>query len=252
MCLRYTIYLFLLYCFLTSPVAFSVKDKLTASVPSFAPFYFVTDDEKCQGVAVNVLANITKKIHYPVEILPLPYARIIRSLDIGTLDLALIFKNNILADSVDYMGPVSLSKVIVLTAIDAPIHEYSELKNLTAIAVIRNAQFEHKFDQDESLNKVSVESYSQAVKMFNRGRVDAVIGSLVGLDYELRAQNLNLKMLDSAFHLGNKEWWLHVSNKTSNHHILSQLSVAVKSTYRPKLIHQTYLQHVNDCQVNLP
>ncbi|PKI13043.1 substrate-binding periplasmic protein [Colwellia sp. 12G3] len=251
MCLRYAIFIFFLYCFLTSSVAFSAKDKLTASVPSFAPFYFVTDKEKCQGVAVNVLKKISEQINYPVEVLSLPYARIIHSLDVGTLDLALIFKNNTIADSIDYIGPISLSKVIILTALDNPIDKYSELNNLMAIAVIRNAQFELQFDQDKSLNKVSVESYSQAVKLFKLGRVDAVIGSLVGLDYELRAQNLNVKMLDAAFQLGKKQWWLHVSNKTSNPSLLSQLALAVKNTYRPELIYQTYLKHINDCQVSL-
>jgi polar amino acid transport system substrate-binding protein len=247
---RFTIYLLVLYGLLSSPAALSSPNKLTATVPSFAPFYFVTDKKKCLGVAANVLKQITDQISLPVEIKSFPYARIIRSLDAGALDLALIFKNNTLADSVEYIGPVSQSKVLIVTALDTPIRKYSDLKNLTAIAVIRNAQFEERFDNDGSLKKVSVESYQQGINMFNLGRVDGVIGSLVGLDYELRVQHLNVKMLDNAFQLGKKEWWLHLSNKTSTPLMLSELSLAVTNIYQPSLIYQTYLKHIKDCQVN--
>jgi polar amino acid transport system substrate-binding protein len=240
----------LLCCFFTSFFVYPTETKLTASVPSFPPFYFVSDNEKCKGVAVTVLHKIIAKLQQSVTFMPLPYGRIIHSLEHEQLDLGLIFKNNSIANSVEYIGPISQSKVVVLTELNQTINSYSGLTGLSAIAVIRNAKFEDRFDQDTSLNKVQVESYHQAIMMLSLGRVDAVIGSLVGLEYELRAQNLDVKRLEKAFQLGNKEWWLHLSKSASNPQLLSQLRLAVEKVQQSDLIYQTYLQHLNDCSVN--
>lgn len=219
-------------------------------MPSFAPFYFVSDNEKCQGVAVSVLQQISEHLTQPITVLPLPYTRIIYSLNHEKLDLALIFKNKHMVNSVEYIGPISQSKVVVLTELNNTINSYKELTRLKVIAVIRNAKFDDKFDLDTALNKVPVESYHQAIKMLNLGRVDAVVGSFVGLEYELRVQKLDVKRLDKAFQLGNKEWWLHFSKNTSNPQLLSQLQLAAEKVKKPDLIYQTYLQHIKDCSVN--
>jgi polar amino acid transport system substrate-binding protein len=245
---RFIICITLLGCFFISQFAFASENPLTASVPSFAPFQFINDDEKCQGVAVVALQKITADITEPINLVFLPYARIIYSLEYGQLDLALVFKNNYLNDSVDYIGPVSKSRVVVLTHLNMPIHQYSELKKLSSIAVIRGAKFEDKFDNDNELSKFSVESYHQAIKMFKLGRVDAVVGSLVGLDFELREQNLDINILEKSFQLGEKEWWLHLSKKSSYQYLLPQLALAVEKNYRPDFIYQTYLKHLNNCQ----
>lgn len=241
------LYQFIFCCFFTSFSVSSNESNLTASVPSFAPFYFDSDNEKCKGVAVNVLKKIVEQLSQSVELVPLPYGRIIYSLEHEQLDLALIFKNKSIANSVEYIGPISQSKVVVLTAPNNRINKYDDLILLRAIAVIRNAKFEDDFDQDTALNKVQVESYHQAIKMLNLGRVDAVVGSFVGLGYELRLQNLDEKRLDKAFQLGNKEWWLHLSKSASSPHVLSRLWSAVEKVQKPDLIYQTYLQHMKDC-----
>ena len=245
MCSRFKLYLLLLCC-IPSFLAFAKENLLIASVPSFTPFYFGKDDGQCMGVVVNVLQKVAGNL--PFKLLPLPYARILHSLEVGQVDIALIFKNDAIADSVEYIGPVSKSKVIVLTSLNTPISEYTQLSTLTAIAVIRHAQFEGNFDQDGSLNKVYVESYHQAIKMFETGRVDAVVGSLIGLDYELRSNDLDVTMLDKAFPLGEKEWWLHISNQLSDPNVLSQLTSSVKKSYQPDLILQAYRQHIKNCQ----
>ncbi len=78
---RFIIYQILLGCLFTSHLVFSFENPITVSVPSFAPFYFISDDEKCQGVAVAALQTITAKIAEPTKMIFLPYAIIIHSLE---------------------------------------------------------------------------------------------------------------------------------------------------------------------------
>ena len=228
-----------------NPMAFS-SEKVTFSSPSFAPFYFPNESNFCQGVAVQVFDDIAAQLNLPYEFVSYPYARILHSLKNKQLDIALMFKNSDLLNYVDYIGPVSKSKVVVLTHNQQLITQYADLSKLNTIAVIRKANFEDKFDNDSSLNKVAVESYAQAIMMFNLGRVDAVVGSVIGLDYQLRAQQLDVAMLNNAYVLGEKEWWLHVrKNLTAT--LKEQLYSSVKSNYQTDLIYKAYLQYIAQC-----
>ena len=65
---RFIICITLLGCLFISQFAFASENPLTASVPSFAPFQFINDDEKCQGVAVVALQKITADITEPINL----------------------------------------------------------------------------------------------------------------------------------------------------------------------------------------
>ncbi len=176
-----------------------------------------------------------------------PYARILHSLKSGQLDSALIFKNIAIADKVDYLGPVSKSQVIILTSSKHKITDYQDLAQLRAIAVIRRASFEDRFDKDLHLNKVDVANYKQGLQMLQLGRVDAIVGSLIGLEYASKQLNISFNK-QHTFLLGEKEWWLHLSKKSPFQAFKPQLNKAIKNIYQHDLIHKTYEQFVASCQ----
>jgi polar amino acid transport system substrate-binding protein len=229
-------------------VVFANDAKLTVSVPSFPPFYFdnVENKAQCQGVAVSILQHLGKKLSVEIDIIPYPYARILHNLTMAKIDMALLFKNPSIAQSVDYIGPVSKSKVVILTSAEKPIAQYSDLQKLRAIAVIRNASFESKFDQDETLNKFSVDSYTKALKMFNLGRVDGIVGSIVGLEYASTQVHVKIDKL-SVFQLGDKEWWLHFAKKSSFSSLKPQLKKAVEQFYQDDLVAKIYQDYIDQC-----
>ena len=236
-------------CFLLLPILALGDEEITFSTPSFAPFYFSGKTKLCKGVAVATFTQLAEQTNFLFKHVPYPYARILRSLKTGQLDIALIFKNSALTKYVDYIGPVSKSKVVVLANSQNSITSYADLSKLRAIAVIRSAHFDKKFDNDNSLPKVQVESYAQAINMFKLGCVDGVVGSVVGLDYQLRVQNIDVNILTNAYVLGEKEWWLHLSKKAKLQNVQSQLSLAVKKNYQDDLIYQIYQQYISECQV---
>jgi polar amino acid transport system substrate-binding protein len=232
---------------LSFPTLVLSQEEITFSTPSFAPFYFPYNNQLCEGVAVATFTQIVAHTNLFFKHVPYPYARVLHSLKTGQLDIALIFKNSALVEHVDFIGPVSKSKVVVLVNSQNSITSYADLSNLKAIAVIRSAHFENKFDNDNSLIKVHVENYAQAIKMFKLGRVDGVVGSVVGLDYQLRMQNIDVNILINAYVLGEKEWWLHLSKNSRFNNIKSQLSLAVKKNYQEDLIYKIYQQFIDDC-----
>ncbi|WP_085297575.1 substrate-binding periplasmic protein [Cognaticolwellia mytili] len=225
----------------------AANDKLNVSVPSFAPFNAFVENSGCSGASVMAVQKTIENLNVELKFVNYPYARILYSLKTAELDLALIFKNTAIEDDADYIGPLSYSKIVVVSHIDNTIDNYDDLYTLKNIAVIRNAQFEETFDQDRKLNKANVDSYQQAVKMLKHGRVDAVIGSLIGIEYALHQQNMNNDIISKAFHLGSKEWGLHLSKKSKHIKLKPSLIKAVKKNYQEDLIHQLYEQQIQNC-----
>ncbi len=230
-----------------SKVAFAENDKLRVSVPSFAPFNSFVENSRCAGASVMAVQKITENLNVELEFVAYPYARILHSLKTAQLDLALIFKNSSIKNDADYIGPVSYSKIVVVSQTDNIVNSYDDLYRLSNIAVIRNAQFEKNFDQDKKLNKAHVDSYQQAVSMLKHGRVDAVIGSLIGIEYALHQQSMSNDVLSKAFHLGTKEWGLHLSKKSKYIKLKPLLVKAVKQNYQENFIHQLYQQQIKNC-----
>ena len=216
-------------------------------MPPFAPFANFEENDACAGtneILLNLLFNdgLTE-----FELVNLPYARILHSLKTGTLDIGFIFKNSSLKGEVDFIGPVSKSKVIVIVQPEITIKHYNDLASIGNIAVIRNANFEQKFDQDTQLKKVAVESYRQGLSMFKYKRVNAIVGSVTGLEYAIYQQNMPADLLSNALDLGEKEWWLNVSHKSKNQYVKKQLVTKISDIFQEDLIHQLYLTQMKEC-----
>jgi len=243
----YILNLIVLVLTVTSNLSYANRHRLHISVPDFPPFNGFTEHEDCVGASVLAIEAVTKGLRLKLELASYPYARILHSLKTGELDLALIFKNTTIAHDVEYIGPLSLSKVIVLTQQNNTIQHYDGLYLLEHIAVIRNAQFNEKFDRDKALNKIHVDNYKQAIHMLKNNRVDGVIGSRVGLEYALRQQDMDNSFMTNAFDLGSKELGLHLSKKSPYITLLPALKTAVKNNYQADLIYRLYQFQVRHC-----
>jgi len=240
-----------LICLGTVGQALAEEEIIHVAVPPFAPFAFFKESTKCEGASIAILNKLASETGLKFSHVKYPYARILTSLKSGQIDLALIFKNTSIKNSVNYIGPVSQSKVVVLTRTKNSISVYEDLARLKQIAVIRKAHFETRFDEDTRLNKVPVESYLQAIQMFKLNRVEAVVGSVSGLEYAMQELKVNVDMLKNAYQLGQKEWWLHISKKYSHPDLIARLTKAVEKIYQPDLTYQVYKQQINQCLKDL-
>ena len=96
--------------------AFSLQAKmpLTAGLPSFPPFAFDESDELNVGSIIQYYRLLSAKTGIPINVVRMPYARMKKSLENGSLDMAVIFRNNDLKKYVDYVGLVSYSQVVII------------------------------------------------------------------------------------------------------------------------------------------
>tara|TARA_R110001583_G_scaffold3609_4_gene22569 strand:+ start:2739 stop:3449 length:711 start_codon:yes stop_codon:yes gene_type:complete len=228
-------------------VSYAGDNKVNYSVPPFAPFDSFSESAECAGAGVLAVQKVFNNLALELELVDYPYARIFSALRSGDLDLALIFKNSTLVNDVEYIGPLSLSEVVVITQKNIRIQRYADLYELENIAVLRKIQINQRFDQDHGLNKVSVGSLEQGVQMLKYNRVSAVIGSRIGLEYALRQQGMDISLMDSALHLGTKEWGLHLTKESSFISLLPLLTKAVQDTYKKDLMYRLYHHQIKHC-----
>lgn len=231
----------------TKSLSYANDNQLNVSVPNFPPFNGFNENKHCKGASVLTIQAVLEKLNVSIKIFPYPYARILHSLKTGELDLALILHNSRIDNDVVYIGPLSLAKIILLTPSGISIRCYNDLYQLRNIAVIRHAQFNEQFDQDNTLHKITVDSYEQAISMLKMARVDGVIGSKIGLEYALRQQNMDLNLISNAFELGTKELGLHLAKNSSFITLLPLLTTAVQDNYRQDLLYQLYQHQIKYC-----
>ncbi|TWX67617.1 hypothetical protein [Colwellia sp. C1TZA3] len=123
------------------------------------------------------------------------------------------------------------------------------LYKLKSIGVIRNAHFNKKFDQDNLLNKVSVNSYSQAIRLLKLDCISSLVGSRARLEYALRQQNMDEALITNAFNLGYKEWGLHLSKKSPFMAQLALLKITINSSYEKDFIYRLYQRQITRCSL---
>ncbi len=213
---------------------------LKVGLPAFPPFAHSASAPHKQGAVVKYYSLLQAQTGIVMDIVRMPYARMQRALKTGELDMAIFFKNINLHGHVDYIGPVSLSKVAVICKRGIQIGSYEQLLDLSSIAVIRGASFGEKFDQDIRLKKYLVNDYLQGVAMLAKGRVDAVVGSISGLEYNAQLLNKTLSKWSNKFVLQDKEWWVHFSKQSKHRAQQKQITKAVKQLFKPYLIYELY------------
>lgn len=163
-------------------ISFANDNNLKFSVPPFAPFNSFSENSDCTGASVLAVQEVFKNLTLKLKLIDYPYARIFKALKNGELDLALIFKNSTLKNDVAYIGPLSLSDIVIITQKDIKLQRYEDLHELESIAVLRRIQINNRFDKDTALNKLNIGSLEQGIRMLKYNRVSAVIGSRIGLE----------------------------------------------------------------------
>lgn len=233
--LRYSLFLTLFL------LAFSLhaKTPLTAGLPSFPPFAFDESDAFNEGSLIQYYRLLSEKTGIPINVVRMPYARMIKSLENGSIDMAIMLRNNNLEKYVDYVGLVSYSQISIISRKDKTLERYEDLAALKAIAVIRGASFGEPFDSDPKLNKFLVNDYLQGILMLKKGRVDAVIGSLSGLEFT-SSTSLDKDFLGGQLLLSDKEWSLHFSKKSKQKILQPKIAQAIVEFYQPFLIYKLY------------
>jgi polar amino acid transport system substrate-binding protein len=140
-----------------------------------------------EGAFVEIIKEVERRIHQPVNITITPFARVDRQLDSGEHDCTILVP---LSEQQVIQGDiVSYHPIGFIARKGVQINHYDDIKDLR-ISVIRGAAISPVFDNDETLKKEFDTDYVMGLRKVARGRLDAIVGAIPTLQYLIEEENL--------------------------------------------------------------
>jgi len=192
-----------------------------------APFGFTGSDGKPAGMMFDISNLIAEEAGLKYTNKIVPYARTVIELQSGNADFVLRFDNDKLGAIAVPVASVISFPIIVLSRAGSTFKALKKLHGKT-VGVVRGGEFDRNFDNDSAINKYDTNDYSQMIKMLIRGRLDAGIGTNIGLYYNASKLGIKPEVFSPPMNLSSKEFLLHFSKINSNGKTISRLKGTVE------------------------
>ncbi|MEH6447294.1 MAG: transporter substrate-binding domain-containing protein [Oleispira sp.] len=198
---------------------------LNIATINVAPFGFYTEDNKPTGMMFEISNLIAEEAGIEYQNKILPYARTSYEVANGDSDFVLRYTNEKLTeDAIQVVSVVPMRNIVIgLAGI-----EYKTLNDLhgKTVASVRGAVFDKPFSDATEILKNETHDYRQGLMMLFNNRLDAVIGSNVGIYYTALKMNYHPEQLGKPLLLSTKHFWLHFSKKNADDKTIAELRSA--------------------------
>ena len=172
----------------------SFAPRITIGIHHAPPLSYADNQARPSGLIIDILDVLAKELDFSLQIVPCPFSRCLKMVKEGKIDLLgeLIY-TEARAKELEYVFPayMVLHSSFVFYALhnsDIKVENYQQLAD-KRIAVMRGAAYFSRFDQDESLQKVPVDTERVVVEMLLKGRVDLAISVEATADHSMGVLN---------------------------------------------------------------
>lgn len=142
------------------------------------------DGQPSQGIIPLLNAELVKELEEPVEIVTVPYARMVHLLESGDIDFAIFFQS---AASNQIADPLTVFYTMRTSIVGLDVAREPAPAKLR-VAHPRGVVFGSNFETDDRYEKLATNSHEHSVSLLLSGRVDGVAGP----------ENLIRQMIDAA------------------------------------------------------
>lgn len=190
------------------------------------PFGFIDDEGRTVGSTYQMANAIALEAGLEIDNALVPLSRIIKNLQQDKPSCTIVTRSPF---SESFSVAVANTHVELLAGVVAhkgtKLDSYEDLKGLL-IGLTRGTHIEHPFDKDETLQKQFLLNDAQAVKMFQKKRVDAVAGSLEALQYNFDVLGMKPEDLSEPLVLIRRVFWVHCHKSLQNGDLFERLRKA--------------------------
>jgi len=229
-------------CISSSIVAKETKEDIAMFTLAQVPYGYNSETGKTTGFLYDILNEIMRESGVGQFNVIAPPKRIfsyvfrnkkVCSLLAGTPDVLSWFKA---VEPIDYE-----IKVGVLPQKNVQVLNYVGLDGFS-VAVPYGVEFDHQFENDESIDKVYPKRYSAGVRLLNAGRVDAIAGSISSILYNARIEGIPLSQFGTPLIFGTYNFNLFCTNNIEEETLknLQQAILTLKSRGKIKRILSQY------------
>ncbi len=144
------------------------------AIIDFFPFGFVLEGQKPQGMVFEIEHALEQLSGLPIDARLMSLPRALRSISVGQNDLLFSYKDDVMVPNVIWLGNLGCLVPLVVSHIDGGIKKLDDLKG-KRVGYVGLAFFDSKQRQDWDLTLVKLNDNFIMLKMFLRGRIDAII-----------------------------------------------------------------------------
>lgn len=186
------------------------------------------------GPQIDVIRALAKKLHVTPKFISCPIRRCLELMKTGKVDMMTNIRKNKERESyMTYLSPAYLDQSFPINFFvhrnsNININKYNDLLALR-IGSIRGNSFFEKFDYDTQLNKRTVTSNKQLIKMLLTGRLDVLVGREFVMFPDKRSLDYypNIKKVDFSYDKSVSSY-ISISKYSAFHEKLSVMNQSLK------------------------
>jgi len=212
------------------------------------PPEMVVDGNEKLGPLKDILEIAVKKLGYKIKWRMTPFPRSLSDLRDGKIDILPRTVKTVKREKfVNYLGPIGYQDktiyFLVKKGFEDMIQSYDDLKSLK-IAVKRKTAYFKRFNEDDSLDKTASMDDDNMVKMFDRGRFDAMaILDVDALESALKKYKItDYTYAKYKYHQRNGNYY-GMSKISKHHKLYEKLNEVLLNMVKSGEITQVYKLH---------
>lgn len=175
--------------------------------------YGIESQNEQSGIYYDLANLLLNKANIKNQHYISPYARIMHELKSGTTDLTIMYKYKKLEPYVEYIYPLPTLKNIVIGRKGYDFTSIESLHGLT-IGYLRGAKLSDAIDSNDKINKRTITTIGQGVKMLSFNRVDAIIGPSAPILSAAKKLALADDFFGKPLVVSERTPWLQLSKKS--------------------------------------
>lgn len=191
-----------------------------------APFGFIGKDGQPTGMMYEIGNLIAAEAGFTSTNQITPYARSAHMVARGEADFVLRYTSTELTTSAIQVAGVLRSPNVVLGKPTLHLKTLADLHGKW-VGTPRGGRFDEAFEADARIFKYPVTDYTQMLKMLLNDRIDAAMGSSIGLFYNAQLLGIHKEQLGVPLVLSSQTFELHFSRKTADEATIAALKAAV-------------------------
>jgi len=219
------------------------EEEIGLFVMEQVPYGFVDDSGENTGVLFDIMHDISRysEMNGLVKILPLK--RLLAALLKDKKSCSLLADAPVVVENFDLIEPIGYQLLAgVLPVRGVKLNSYDDLKG-PILAVPLGIQFDRKFNDDDSLNKVTPPQYIDAIRLMKRNRVQAVAGAIDVLRFLARKEGIALHFFGQPLIFIEKDLFLVCSKALTKNErkTLQQSVIELRTSGRIQQLFTDYL-----------
>lgn len=208
------------------------------------PPYGIHEQKTTSGLYYDLANLVTLGAGYQAKNKTSPYARIIKEIKFGAIDLTIMFRNPALDNYVDYVAPLPSLKTVVIGLENKKFKNIASLRG-KKIAYLRGSSFSDEINNNNNIIKYPINNYVQGIRMLMVGRADAIIGPLAAIMRSSRQFRDKGLLLGEPLVVDHRTPWIQVSKNSNKDIDIKKLKESFLQVQRGDILNELRAKYID-------